>query len=466
MIENLSRYDDLIKKYATAGPRYTSYPTANHFDTDFNPVHYLDAASSSNVPDRVYGQMRPLSLYIHIPFCNTVCYYCGCNKIVTKDKSKAIPYLERLHREIALQGDLFDPVRPVEQLHFGGGTPTFISIQQMRDLFHQIAAHFRLLDDDSGEYSIEVDPRDVDAKTLSELRSVGFNRISFGVQDFNCEVQKAVNREQSQQHIFELIRAAREFGFQSVSVDLIYGLPLQTPATFRQTIELLIQADPDRVSIFNYAHLPQMFKPQRRINEADLPSAADKLAILKNFVEQLGRAGYAFIGMDHFAKPTDELALAQAEGRLHRNFQGYSTHANCDMVGLGISSIGKVNNCYAQNEKTAEAYYAKIDKGQLALTRGKKLYFDDLIRHYVIMELMCQFTLDKKVVEYKFGVEFDKYFAAALCQLTEMQKDGLVSLSDRQINVEPSGRWFIRNICMTFDAYLQSDKGVLYSKVV
>ena len=374
--------------------------------------------------------------------------------------------MQRLNKEIAMQGELFDPVRPVEQLHFGGGTPTFISVQQMRDLFHQIGAHFRLLDDDSGEYSIEVDPRDVEADTLAELRDVGFNRISFGVQDFNCDVQKAVNREQSQQHIFELIRAAREHGFQSVSVDLIYGLPLQTPETFQETIKLLIEADPDRVSIFNYAHLPQMFKPQRRINEDELPSAADKLTILKNFVEQLGNAGYLYIGMDHFAKPTDELALAQAEGRLHRNFQGYSTHANCDMVGLGISSIGKVNNCYAQNEKSADAYYKRIDEGQLPLIRGKKLFFDDLIRHYVIMELMCQFKVDKKVVDYKFGVDFDKYFAPALTQLADMQKDGLVNLDSRQITVEPSGKWFIRNICMAFDAYLQDDKGVLYSKVV
>jgi len=414
----------------------------------------------------VYGQLKPLSLYVHIPFCNTVCDYCSCNKIVTKNKSKAEPYLEHLHKEIALQSRLFHPARSVDQLHFGGGTPTFISLAQMHQLMHAIGENFRLRDDDSGEYSIELDPRDIQVDELQDLRDMGFNRLSFGIQDFNDDVQCAVNRQQSTGKIFELLACARELDFKSISVDLIYGLPKQTVESFRDTIDLIILADPDRISIFNYAHLPDLFKPQRRINDFELPSSIEKLKILGQFIDQLEEAGYLYIGMDHFAKPSDELAIAQVEGRLNRNFQGYSTHADCDLVGLGLTSIGKVNNCYVQNEKDIEKYYERIDNNTIPIARGLKRTVSDLIRGYVIMELMSQFYVEMNIVEEKFGINFYGYFSKELNQLADMERDGLLTVSSGCIRIGATGKWFVRNICMVFDSYLAGQTAVKYSKII
>ena len=356
----------LIRRYDKSGPRYTSYPTAVQFNAAFSVAQYRQAALASN---QVVGR-RPLSLYFHLPFCNTICYYCACNKVVTKDRTKAAPYLQRLAREIELQAALFDAGRPVEQLHWGGGTPTFISHAQIQSLMEKTAQHFNLLADDAGEYSIEVDPRETRHDTIALLRAVGFNRLSLGVQDFDPQVQKAVNRVQSEAQTLAVMESARATGFKSISVDLIYGLPLQTQASFARTLEKVVAANPDRISVFNYAHMPTLFKPQRRIAEQDLPSAEEKLAILRHTIDYLGQAGYRFIGMDHFAKPADELAVAQLNGTLHRNFQGYSTHADCDLVALGITSIGRVHNSYSQNVKDLESYYEYIDAGQLAVYRG------------------------------------------------------------------------------------------------
>ncbi|MDH5361536.1 MAG: oxygen-independent coproporphyrinogen III oxidase, partial [Gammaproteobacteria bacterium] len=342
---------ELIKRYDKSGPRYTSYPTAVEFHEGFGAMEYQVQAEKSNATD------NPISLYFHIPFCDTVCYYCGCNKVVTKDRTKAAPYLQRLHKEIAMQAAMFDHKRVVDQLHWGGGTPTFISHDEMRELMAVTREHFHLHDDDSGEYSIEIDPREVSSETITILRELGFNRMSLGVQDFEPAVQKAVNRIQSESETLGAIDAARKEGFKSISVDLIYGLPHQSVESFHRTLDKIIEVDPDRLSVFNYAHLPEMFKPQRRISADDLPSAEVKLEILKQTIQRLTEAGYVYIGMDHFAKPQDELAVAQREGNLYRNFQGYSTHSDCDLIGLGITSIGQVAHSYAQNVKGMEEYY-------------------------------------------------------------------------------------------------------------
>jgi len=464
--KNVTSYTKLIKKYDVAGPRYTSYPPVNHLCKTFDLREYELATRQSNVLDDIYGELKPLSLYLHIPFCNTVCYYCGCNKIVTKDKSRANPYLQRLQKEILLQGQLFDPARPVEQLHIGGGTPTFITLTRMQELMNVIAVNFRLRDDDSGEYSIELDPRDIEVDELRHLRNMGFNRLSFGIQDFNEEVQVAVNRKQSTDKIFRLIERARELDFHSINVDLIYGLPKQTAASFRETIDLVILADPDRISIFNYAHLPEIFKPQRRINETELPNSIEKLNILGQFIDQLEDAGYIYIGMDHFAKPDDELARAQVEGRLNRNFQGYSTHADCDLLGLGLTSIGKINNCYIQNTKNIDQYYQLIDNGIVPVVKGLKRSADDLIRGHVIMELMSHNCIDFSKVEEKFAIDFQQYFFKEILQIRDMEQDGLLVIQDDTIRVGVTGQWFIRNICMVFDAYLTLDSDIRYSKVI
>lgn len=466
MSDNVTTYTKIIKKYDTAGPRYTSYPPANHLSDSFGLADYMLAARQSNALDTVFGQLKPLSLYIHIPFCNSICYYCGCNKIVSKDRTQADPYLQRLHKEIELQSRLFDPARPVDQLHIGGGTPTFISLAQMQHLMHVLGENFRLHDDDSGEYSIELDPRDIEVEELQDLRAMGFNRLSFGVQDFDHDVQVAVNREQSTDKIFKLIECARELEFISISVDLIYGLPKQTVKSFRNTIDLIILANPDRVSVFNYAHLPELFKPQRRINELDLPCSVDKLKILSQFIDQLEEAGYLYIGMDHFAKPEDELALAQVEGRLNRNFQGYSTHADCDLIGLGLTSIGKVNNCYIQNEKEIGKYYQRVDAGKLPVAKGLKQTEADLIRGFVIKEFMSQYNINIKQVEEKFGIDFHKYFHKEYEKLTTMEHDGLLTINEHNIRVGETGKWFIRNICMVFDTYLSTAVNERYSKVI
>jgi oxygen-independent coproporphyrinogen-3 oxidase len=454
---------DLIRRYDRSGPRYTSYPTAVQFHPEFREEDYRVWAQQTNeepIP-------RPLSLYFHIPFCDTVCFYCACNKVVTKDRSRSGPYLDRLYREIALQGALFDRDRPVDQLHWGGGTPTFLSHEQMQELMRVTGEHFSLRTDDRGEYSIEIDPREADRASVALLRRIGFNRMSLGVQDFDPRVQKAVNRIQSHDETMAVMNGAREEGFKSVSVDLIYGLPFQSVTSFRRTLETIIEAGPDRISIFNYAHLPELFKPQRRINPEELPSPAEKLDILAMSIEELTSAGYVFIGMDHFAKPTDELAVAQRNRTLYRNFQGYSTHADCDLVGLGITAIGMVGESYSQNVKTLDEYYAALDAGHLPVFRGVELTPDDRLRRRVIRELICHYRLDYDEIEADFPIRFGEYFAQELADLAEMQADGLLTVDDEGVRVTPSGKLLIRNVCMVFDRYLRERSVVQrFSKVI
>lgn len=453
---------DLIRKYDVSGPRYTSYPTAVEFHEGFDEASYKQQAIASNTatPD------GPLSLYFHIPFCNTVCFYCGCNKVVTKHRERAAPYLQRLHQEIAMQGELFDRQRPVTQLHWGGGTPTFISHDEMRGLMRVTGQHFRLLDNDGGEYSIEVDPREVRPGTIALLREIGFNRMSLGVQDFDPKVQQAVNRIQSEQQTVGVLNEAREHGFQSLNLDLIYGLPHQSVASFSHTLDRIIAVNPDRLSVFNYAHLPERFKPQRRIHAEDLPSPGEKLDIMQMMIEKLSDAGFVYIGMDHFAKPDDPLTLAQQAGTLYRNFQGYSTHADCDLVAMGITSIGSVNRCFAQNVRTLEDYNERIDGGRLAVYRGIELTDDDILRQAVIRELICHFKLKFAAIEQRFQIDFHAYFEWERPRLQDMAKDGLIVMDDNGIQVSPAGHLLIRNICMVFDTSLRGKQEHRFSKVI
>jgi len=453
---------ELIKRYDKAGPRYTSYPTANLFNVHFSPEDYCAAAVRSNKEVKP----KPLSLYFHIPFCNTVCFYCACNKIVTKRRDRTTPYLDHLFREIKMQGALYENSRPVDQLHWGGGTPTFLNHDQMRTLMEKTGQHFSLMNNDKGEYSIEIDPREVTADGVHFLRDIGFNRLSLGVQDFDAKVQKAVNRIQSEEITFTAINAAREAKFKSVSVDLIYGLPFQSVASFLTTLDKIMQVDPDRLSVFNYAHLPALFMPQRRINEEDLPSAAEKLEILQAVIQYLTDKGYVYVGMDHFAKPDDELVIAQNKGQLYRNFQGYSTHADCDMVAMGITAISQVNNIYSQNVRDEESYYQMIDEGKLPLLRGLVLTDDDLLRRDLISQLICNFKLDMDHFMTKYTVDFARYFKKELSLLKTMQDDGLLQIDDKTITVLPPGRLLIRNICMTFDAHLNDNQKIRFSKVI
>lgn len=453
---------ELLRRYDKSGPRYTSYPTAVQFHADFNEADYRAQAKRSNEAPTP----RPLSLYFHLPFCDTVCFYCACNKVVTKDRKRASPYLGRLHREIALQAELFDRARTVEQLHWGGGTPTFISHEEMRELMEVTREYFRLRDDDKGEYGIEVDPREIRPETLAVLRGLGFNRLSMGVQDFEPAVQKAVNRIQSEAETFAVLTEARTLGFRSINMDLIYGLPHQTVESFGRTLEKIIAAGPDRLSVFNYAHLPEMFKPQRRIAAADLPSPQQKLNILQLTIERLTQAGYVYIGMDHFARPDDELAEAQRNGTLYRNFQGYSTHAECDLVGMGITAIGMVGDCYSQNQKTLEDYYVALDAGRLPVLRGITLDADDKLRRAIITQLICHFSLDYDAIEHVYGIRFAEYFAQELADLAVMQQDGLLEMDAKSIHVRPAGKLLIRNICMVFDHYLRQKREQRYSKVI
>lgn len=451
----------LIAKYDQSGPRYTSYPTAVEFHEGFGEVDFRAACARGNELG------NPLSLYFHIPFCDTVCFYCACNKIATKDRSLAQPYLERVYRELELQGALVDDSRRVEQLHWGGGTPTFISHEQMRELMDHTRRHFTLADDDSGEYSIEIDPREATEETVRLLRDIGFNRMSLGVQDFNTNVQRAVNRIQTEKQTLEVLESARSSGFRSVSLDLIYGLPFQSERSFSATLERILDFGPDRLSVFNYAHLPKMFPPQRRINEDELPRPQEKLDILQMTIDKLTSAGYVFIGMDHFARPDDELAVAQREGGLYRNFQGYSTHADCDLLGLGVTSIGKVSNTYSQNIKTLEPYYEALDQARLPLLRGISLSRDDEIRRDVITRLICNFQLEFAAVERAWDIDFAGYFEESLAALRSMQADGLLSIDGEGVEVHPKGRLLIRNICMNFDRYMAEKKDKKrFSKVI
>jgi len=451
----------LIQKYDIAGPRYTSYPTAVQFTPEFSEADYRQQAAKSNASG------RDLSLYFHLPFCDTICYYCACNKVITKDRSKAVPYLDMLHKEIAMQGELFDSSRKVNQLHWGGGTPTFISHQQMTELMQVTRQHFNLHDDDSGEYSIEIDPREVTRDSIKLLRDIGFNRMSLGVQDFDPAVQKAVNRIQSEAQTLTALSSARDYGFKSISTDLIYGLPLQTEKSFALTLQRIIEISPDRISLFNYAHMPTLFKPQRRINEDEMPSAEIKLAILKQSIETLTGAGYVYIGMDHFAKPDDELSIAQQQGKLYRNFQGYATHADCDLVGMGITSIGTIDNSFSQNVKTLDEYQTLIGAGKLAVFRGVEIDDDDLLRRAVIMQLICHFNLNFADIESKFKIDFKNYFDDEINSLTVMCDDALIEMDSQSIQVTAKGRLLIRNVCMVFDRYLKNvESNQRFSKAI
>jgi len=456
-----TRFDaNLIARYDTAGPRYTSYPTAVQFHEAFDDTRYGELAQRS------HDSGRGLSLYVHIPFCDTVCYYCACNKVITRNRARAQPYLDRLHREIAMQATLLGRDRAVEQLHWGGGTPTFISLDQMRALMSALGEHFQLLPEAQADYSIEIDPREVGDETLETLRELGFNRISLGIQDLDPSVQAAVNRLQDPAWSLEVLARARAEGFHTASIDLIYGLPRQSAASFARTVAQIAETGPDRISVFNYAHLPERFKPQRQIRASELPDPHEKLMMLGQTVGQLSAAGYVYIGMDHFARPEDELAVAQRDGTLYRNFQGYSTHAHCDLIGLGATAIGKVGGSYSQNVRDLEAYQARIDSGRLPIFRGVELNADDRLRRAVITRLICHFQLAFAEVEETYGIQFHRYFAPELQVLETMAGDGLLELDGRGLVVTSAGRLLIRNICMVFDRYLAEQPRQRFSRVI
>jgi len=452
---------DLIRRMDRNGPRYTSYPTADRFVEAFDADTYKSWVARRNIG----GIRRALSIYIHLPFCSTVCFYCACNKVVTRDRGKGDKYLQYLFREIDMQGPLFRDDRVVEQMHWGGGTPTFFTMAQLSGLWGKLRQHFSMSAD--GEYSIEIDPRSVEPADMRALRDMGFNRVSLGVQDFDPDVQRAVNRVQSEEQTLAVMDAARAAGFASINVDLIYGLPKQNLLSFNRTLGRIIAASPDRIAIYNYAHLPTRFKPQRRIAEADLPTPDVKLKLLGLAAQRLGEAGYVYIGMDHFARPDDSLSVAQRHGHLHRNFQGYSTHAECDLVGLGVSAIGAIGPTYSQNHRDLETYYDAIDREVLPVARGMELSADDLLRRAVIQALSCQFKLSKKSVEIAYLIDFERYFVAELAELHDLAVDGLVELDEEWITVTPRGRMLIRNVCMVFDKYLKRERETMrYSRVI
>ncbi|MGE8505218.1 MAG: oxygen-independent coproporphyrinogen III oxidase [Pseudomonas sp.] len=460
MLDTIQWDAALIRRYDLAGPRYTSYPTAVQFHDDIGPFDLLHALRDSR------KAQRPLSLYVHIPFCAHICYYCACNKVITKDRGRALPYLEKLEREIEIVSRYVDKSQPIEQLHFGGGTPTFLNHDELRRLMQHLRQHFNLLDDDSGDYSIEIDPREADWSTMGLLRELGFNRVSLGVQDLDPEVQRAVNRLQTLEETRAIIEAARTLQFRSVNIDLIYGLPKQTPERFARTVAEVIALQPDRLSLFNYAHLPERFMPQRRISADDLPSPADKLAMLQSSIEQLTRAGYRYIGMDHFALPDDELAIAQEEGTLQRNFQGYTTHGHCDLIGLGVSAISQIGDLYSQNDSDIASYQQSLGNGQLATRRGLHCNADDRLRRAVIQQLICHFELRFADIEQAHGVVFRDYFAALWPELEQLARDGLISLDEQGIEVRPAGRLLVRSLCMLFDRYLNDQVRQRFSRVI
>jgi oxygen-independent coproporphyrinogen-3 oxidase len=453
----------LVARYDVAGPRYTSYPTAPQFKPDFDETQLRGAIRASNeepIP-------RPLSLYLHVPFCMSPCFYCGCNRIITREAIHADRYLERLYREIELIAPLFDRDRAVRQLHFGGGTPNFLDLTQMSELLESLARHFSFSHEARREYGIEIDPRFADAAYIRRLGELGFNRISVGIQDFDPAVQQAVNRIQSVEQTRAVLDAARAGGFRSTSVDLIYGLPLQSIEGFGRTLQQVVALDPDRVAVYGYAHLPEMFKAQRQIEAADLPDAATRLALFGCALEQLSAAGYVYIGMDHFAKAGDELVLAQRAGTLQRNFQGYSTHGDCDIVGLGVSAIGRIGDSYTQNARDLIGYYAALDAGRLPVMRGMQLDEDDLIRRELINELMCHGMIDKRAFGARHRLLFDEYFVRERQRLVPLLEDGLVQEGAHQLLVTSRGRLLLRIIAMCFDAYLGDGvRSSRYSRVI
>ena len=452
---------DLVRKYDQSGPRYTSYPTADRFHEAFGPADYVQAL----ITRRETRPRDPLSLYVHVPFCNTLCFYCACNKVITKDHGRSAKYIRYVAREVDIVASILESDAPVAQLHLGGGTPTFLARDEMSSLVGHLRGAFRFAPD--AEVSIEVDPRKVDAATIAFLGSLGFNRISVGVQDFDPAVQKAVNRLQTEEETRTVIEAARANGFVSVNTDLIYGLPMQTVAGFSSTLDRVIALSPDRIALYSYAHVPHLFKPQRRIQLDDLPPPADKLAILALAIEKLGAAGYVYIGMDHFARPGDELARAQAGRKLHRNFQGYSTKPDCDLLAFGISAIGKVGRTYVQNVRTLDEYYDRLDARALPAFRGYLLTDDDLVRRDAIGRLMCDFDLPIPEFEKQHGVVFHRAFAAELLALAPLAADGLVEVTPTLIRVTARGRLLVRTVAMVFDRHLREARAAArYSKVI
>jgi oxygen-independent coproporphyrinogen-3 oxidase len=454
---------DLLTRFDVPGPRYTSYPTADRFVEAFSQTDLLQALELRH---QVMGQKnRPLSIYVHIPFCESLCYYCACNKIITKHHEKAAPYLRYLAKEIDLYTAAIGIGQAVSQLHLGGGTPTFLSNDELRELMLMLKRNFGFVA--GGEYSVEVDPRTVNEERLSLLLELGFNRLSFGVQDFDPEVQKAVHRVQPATQVFDLVASARKMGFESINMDLIYGLPKQTPESFDRTLMQVNEIRPDRIALYAYAHLPERFKPQRRILASDLPVPSSKIAMLSRSVDALMNAGYVYVGMDHFALPEDALAVAKRQGRLHRNFQGYSTQPDCDLIGLGVSAIGRMGGTYSQNAKTMEEYVDMLDNAQLPIVKGLALSRDDLIRRAWIMAIMCQGQVQYDAFNEAWLIDAKKYFAPELTQLEALQTQGLVTLSNGGLQVTNMGWYFVRGVAMVFDKYLQADRHrTRFSKII
>ena len=453
--------EGLLRRFDIPGPRYTSYPTADRFVEAFDRNAFAEAlrARAAGVANNA------LSLYVHLPFCNTVCYYCGCNKVITKDRSKSAEYIGYVEREADLILQHLTGSREIEQLHFGGGTPTFLSNEELEQLMAMLTARFPLAD--KGEFSIEVDPRTTPPDKVATLGRLGFNRISVGVQDFNPDVQKSVNRLQSFEMTQATVDAARKADFKSINLDLIYGLPKQTRETFAETLDKVMVLSPERIALYHYAHLPDRFKPQRRIASEDVPSSEEKMKIMLDAIKRLTAAGYQYIGMDHFAKASDDLAKAQRQGRLHRNFQGYSTRPDCDLIGLGVSSISKIGPTYSQNVRTLEEYYDLLKEGLLPTVRGIGLDRDDLLRRAVIMALMCHFEVSKEAIETTHMIKFDEYFKRELAELKQFQDEGLAENTPEWVTVTPKGKLLVRAIAMQFDRYLRSDERVRrYSKIV
>ena len=462
MDQSLSFNRALVEKYDRPGPRYTSYPTAPQFHQAFALDDYHAAAQASNQA----AAPKALSLYIHIPFCKSLCYYCACNKIITQKTHRAVEYLNYLKREIAMQAALFDRTRTLRQLHLGGGTPTYLTREQLAELMDCLHQAFNLDDSDEHEFSIEVDPRTISTEQIEHLRQLGFNRLSFGVQDFDPDVQAAVNRQQSEEQIYALVAAAREAKFKSVSVDLIYGLPLQTVASFDVTLSKIIALRPDRIAAYSYAHLPELVRAQRLIRREDMPPPERKMELLELTISRLTAAGYVYIGMDHFALPDDELALARADGTLQRNFQGYSTFAECDLIGLGVSAIGKVGDTYSQSVKELSQYYARLDQGLLPVHRGYRLNADDQLRRDVISDLMCHGRIDFASIEARHNIRFKEYFAEALGKLDEHVADRLLEIRDDALVLLPQGHLMMRSVAMAFDAYIGGAQKGSFSRTV
>ena len=455
--------DEMLQKFDISGPRYTSFPTADRFVEAFTADDYAQALAQRR--SGVAARPLPLSLYVHIPFCESLCYYCACNKIITKHHDRAASYLRYLGREVDLHTEHMGVGQAISQLHLGGGSPTFLSDTELRELMAMLRRSFTLAP--GGEYSIEIDPRTVDAARLDTLAQLGFNRLSFGVQDFDPAVQKAVHRIQPAEQVFALVEAARARGFESINVDLIYGLPRQSPESFERTLVQINQLRPDRIALYAYAHLPTRFKPQRRIAAGDLPSGAAKVSMLSRSLAALGRAGYVYVGMDHFALPDDALAIAKRQGRLHRNFQGYSTQPDCDLIGLGVSSIGRIGATYSQNAKTMEEYCDLLDQGRFPVVRGLAMSRDDLVRRAVIMALMCQGQVQFESIELAYLVEFRTYFSKELQDLQTLVDQGLVTLDATGIQVTAQGWFFVRAVAMVFDRYLQTDRTrAQFSKII